>query len=72
VISGSAFSPDGKLLALSERRKMLWLLDGGAPEWHARAAGWQTATSPRGVGTLYTRRALPKDLHGTEKSGPSY
>lgn len=37
VISGVAFSPDGKILACSERRQMLWLLDGGVEPWIARA-----------------------------------
>lgn len=37
VVSGVAFSPDGKLLVASERRQTLWFLDGGVEQWIARA-----------------------------------
>jgi WD40 repeat protein len=37
VISGAAFSPDGSLLALSERAQTLHLLDGGPAQWKIRA-----------------------------------
>ena len=37
MISGVAFSPDGKLLAASDRGETLWLWDGGALQWIARA-----------------------------------
>lgn len=72
VISGSAFSPDGKLLALSERRKMLWLLDGGAPEWRARACRLANRDlTPEEWARYVPDEPYRKTCTGTEKSGPS-